>query len=540
MMRPTDADVIVVGGGIAGMAFAEHLMTRCAGRAPRVLMLSKAPVEASNSYLAQGGIAAVVLPEDSVEQHVRDTMDVGAGLCDPRVVRLIVEEGPASIARLLEAGARFDAHPDGRLQLAREGGHSQARVVHYRDTTGAEIVRVLRDRVAQEAGIQWRDSDQVIDLLVEEVDGQRRCIGVRTVDRTSGEVRDLCAPVVVLATGGTGQVYRHTTNPPAATGDGIAMAMRAGVPLRGMAFIQFHPTALYNPGPGATFLISEAVRGAGARLLKADGHPLMQGRHPKGDLAPRNVVARGIHREIVLSGKPHVWLDTTPIGVQRFAHEFPNIANACGRLGLVAGRDLLPVMPAAHYSCGGIATDDLGRTRLQGLYAMGECASTGLHGADRLASNSLLEALVMPQRAAESVGRTELPAHCPVRAHGTPRFTMEEDPRTAELANELRQLMTREVGILRTKAGLAWAHDRLAGMLAEAGQHLLAPSPAFAWLAFRNLVQAGLAITRSAQEQTANCGTHWVEELASVKVPAVDAASRPVHEHRQPPVALRD
>ncbi len=537
MMRTTDAEVIVVGGGIAGMAFAEHLMARSKGRDPRVLMLSKAPVEASNSYLAQGGIAAVVLPGDSVEQHVRDTLEVGDGSCDPRVVRLIVEEGPGSIARLLAAGARFDAHPDGRLQLAREGGHSQARVVHCRDTTGAEIVRVLRDRVAREQGIRWRDTEQVTDLLVQGSEGGRRCIGVRTVDRSSGAVRNLYAPVVVLATGGTGQVYRYTTNPPAATGDGIAMAVRAGVPLRGMAFIQFHPTALYNPGSSATFLISEAVRGAGARLVKADGGLLMQRRHPRGDLAPRNVVAREIHREILESGGPHVWLDTAPIGVQRFAREFPNIANVCGRLGLVAGRDLLPVMPAAHYSCGGITTDDRGRTGLPGLYALGECASTRLHGADRLASNSLLEALVMPQRAANAVHHLHWPSTVDHAEEGPWQFAMAPEPRTGELAHELRCLMTDHVGILRTRPGLAHAHERLSAMLAEAEVRLLAPMPALAWSAFRNLVQTGLAITRSAQEQTVNRGTHWVEELASVKVSPVDAPLPPVHEHRQPPVA---
>lgn len=287
-----EADVIVVGGGIAGMAFAERLAALAGGNTMRILMLSKAPVEASNSYLAQGGVAAVVLPEDSVEEHVQDTLAVGAGRCDPHVVRLIVEEGPKAIARLLDAGARFDADEQGRLRLAREGGHSQARVVHHRDTTGAEIVRVLRDRVAADRHIHVLDHAHVLDLITDG-DGQaKRCIGVRTVDSRTGRVTDRLARAVVLATGGAGQVYLHTTNPPAATGDGIAMALRAGVPLRDMAYIQFHPTALYNPASGATFLVSEAVRGAGARLLRPDGSPLMHGLHPKGDLAPRNEIGR--------------------------------------------------------------------------------------------------------------------------------------------------------------------------------------------------------------------------------------------------------
>ncbi|MBS1945448.1 MAG: L-aspartate oxidase [Bacteroidetes bacterium] len=513
-----EADVIVVGGGIAGMAFAER-MAALGGAGMRMLMLSKAPVEASNSYLAQGGVATVVLPEDSVEQHVQDTLAVGAGRCDEHVVRLIVQEGPKAIQRLLEAGARFDADAQGRLLLAREGGHSQARVVHHRDTTGAEIVRVLRRRVMEEPGIHVLEHQRVLDLLVVEEGGVKRCTGVLAMHEGTGKVARFEAGAVVLATGGAGQVYLHTTNPPAATGDGIAMAIRAGVPLRDMAFIQFHPTALFDPGAAATFLISEAVRGAGARLLRPDGALLMAGLHPKGDLAPRNVVAREIFRAMRQSGAPHVWLDTAPIGVKDFSRMFPNIANTCGRLGIVGGRDRIPVMPAAHYSCGGIRTDDHGESALNNLFAVGECASSGLHGADRLASNSLLEALVMPQRAAERIAGAVIQP--PVR--GLPGQLPPIQPgltsaRADCLRAELKQLMTANVGILRTLAGMEEARDRLDRISAECEAALRKAEPAWAWFELRDLAQVAAAIARSALEQRTNAGAHWCEDLAAMPI----------------------
>ncbi len=514
-MEGMKKQVIVVGGGIAGMACAER-MAQLAGPDVRIVLLTKAPVQASNSYLAQGGVAAVVLPEDSVEEHVQDTLTVGAGLCDPRVVRLIVEEGPASIARLVGAGARFDADAQGRLQLAREGGHSQARVVHHRDTTGAEIVRVLHDRVAREHRIQVVEDQCAVDLLVEGEGTARRCIGLQAMDLATGEVLMHHAAAVVLATGGLGQLYRHTTNPPAATGDGIAMALRAGVLLRDMAFVQFHPTALYAPANGPTFLISEAVRGAGARLLHPDGTPLMPGSHPKGDLAPRNVVARTIHKAIQSSGHPHVWLDTAPIGVEAFGRLFPNIANTCGQCGFVGGRDRIPVMPAAHYACGGIRTDDRGETSLPGLFALGECASSGLHGADRLASNSLLEALVMPRRAAEALAVGPLVQPTPAGACRTHAFSdLHATPaEVEERRQQIKQLMMDQVGILRSHAGLLQALVRLETMEAECNAALARSRPAWAWARLRDMAQVAGAIAASALEQRQNVGGHWCDDLA--------------------------
>lgn len=504
--------MIVVGSGIAGMAFAEALIHDHPDRAGRVHVFSKGPVEESNSYLAQGGMAAAILPEDSVEQHVCDTLEVGAGRCDPQVVRLIVEEGGNTVRRLVDAGAAFDRDERGMLLLAREGGHSQARVVHHHDITGREIVRVLHRRVGESARIQMVDHLQAFELLVVGSGPDRRCVGVRAMDHRNGAVVEHLASTVVLATGGLGQLYRYTTNPMGATGDGVAMALQAGLSLRDMEFIQFHPTALYEPGGQQAFLVSEAVRGAGARLLRWDGTPLMHGVHPRGDLAPRNVVARAIHHELERSGQQHVWLDTGPIGEEAFARQFPNIAARTRQLGFRPGHGALPVRPAAHYSCGGIRTDAQGLTDLPGLYALGECASTGLHGADRLASNSLLEALVMPRRAARSVA-----ASTPAQWSGslptmpTP-LTRGSVPAVEQRMDALRRLMTDRVGIIRTPEGLRGARERLREYLCESTGAMRAQEGAWAWNAFQRRVLVCMAIAVSAIRQERNLGTHWCEE----------------------------
>ncbi len=448
MKRPLE--VIVVGSGLAGMAYATQLVDLIGERLVRIRVLAKTSVRQSNSYLAQGGIAAVMRSDDSIDRHVRDTLEVGEGRNDIDVVRLVVSGGPALINGLLRIGADLDVDVDGRLDLAREGGHSMARVVHHRDRTGEELIRVLQQRMRSTSAVEVFEQQRAIDLLVEEHDGARRCIGVRSMDMRRGHLVDRTADLVVLATGGAGQVFRHTTNPLGATGDGMAMARRADVPLRDMAFVQFHPTALYMEGPGPAFLVSEAVRGAGARLMGRDGTPLMKGIHPLGDLAPRNIVARAIHREMVDHDMPHVWLDASPIGTVQFARAFPGIEKECRKRGIVPGRDLIPVMPAAHYMCGGIRTDDRGLTDLAGLLALGECASSGLHGADRLASNSLLEALVMAKRAAESTAvyghRLALPGEHVVSFD---RLSERAGPEVVKFTEVLRRAMFTCMGIIR-------------------------------------------------------------------------------------------
>lgn len=503
-------DVVVVGGGIAGMTYATQLVDMAGDRQVRVRILSKAIVQVSNSYAAQGGVAAVIRSDDSFEQHVNDTLRVGAGRNDPDVVRLVIGEGPAMIQGLIGLGARFDADGQGRLALAREGGHSTARVVHHRDSTGAEIVRVLQRRVMTTPGITVVEDHRAIDLLVDDEAGERRCVGVRTMGLRNGELVDRSAGCIVLATGGAGQVYQHTTNPSGATGDGVAMAVRAGVPLRDMAFVQFHPTALYSGIPGPSFLISEAVRGAGAKLLRTDGGALMRGVHPMGDLAPRNVVARAIHLEMGRSGSPHVWLDASPIGVVRFAHEFPAIDAECRKRGIVPGHDLIPVMPAAHYMCGGVRTNDRGRTTLPGLYALGECASSGLHGADRLASNSLLEALVIPKRAAQDtlIGSLNRPFQDDV-VRSTDNLSSRVNDALLRGIVALKHVMSTHVGIVRDREGMNHALHLIAREERMIAQLWTRKRWSRELIDLRDMLAVARSITETALAEPLSIGGHY-------------------------------
>ncbi|MCB0769586.1 MAG: L-aspartate oxidase [Flavobacteriales bacterium] len=510
MKRPLK--VIVVGGGVAGMSFARRLSTLMGSGEVDIRMLSKAAPETSNSYAAQGGVAAVIHPSDSWEQHRDDTLSVGAGRCEADVVERVVREGPACIQELLSFGARFDTDTQGRLSAASEGGHRAPRVVHHSDHTGAEIVRVLQRQVHNTKNIAISETLMALDLLVTEEHGTRRCQGVRTVDIQSGVVRGYFADVVVLATGGAGQVYQHTTNPFGATGGGVAMAVRAGVPLRDMAFVQFHPTALYDPERKGTFLISEAVRGAGAVLLQPDGTRLMQGVHPMVDLAPRNVVARAIHTVMREQNAPHVWLDARSVG-ERFAQQFPMISAHCRSIGMDPVNEMIPVMPAAHYLCGGILTDAQGRTTMDGLYALGECASSGLHGADRLASNSLLEALVIPQYAAVSVMKTGMQHWLPRDLDTGPYADTGKDPTIEGLLDSLRNVMTDHVGIVRDHRGLRGALQELKCMVTDVDRAWSEGERSLAFLELRDLVTVAHAICEQAIAEPYNVGTHWNTDL---------------------------
>lgn len=519
MKRPLE--VIVVGGGVAGMAFALRLHALRGDGGVRIRLLSKAGPEQSSSHAAQGGVAAVIRPSDSWQQHRDDTLVVGAGRCDPQVVEQVVQEGPACIQELLHQGARFDTDGQGSLDAAREGGHGQARVVHRGDRTGAELVRVLRAQLPLVPAITAEDTVMALDLLVDAGPEGPRCRGVRTVDVRSGAVTRHYADVVVLATGGAGQVYRHTTNPVGATGSGVAMALRAGVPLRDMAFIQFHPTALHAPGQPDLFLISEAVRGAGAVLLRTDGSPLMAGLHPMADLAPRNVVARAIHAEMQLRGVPYVWLDATRINPLRFAREFPMILDHCWSIGLDPAHELLPVMPAAHYLCGGIRTDGRGRTALSGLYALGECAGSGLHGADRLASNSLLEALVIPRHAAADVAAREPGPEGPIVPEADGCFSWQAaSDTTSALRQALRNCMMDQVGIVRSDAGLREARAAISQVQARADDLWDAGERSQALAELRDMASVAAAICAQAIAEPVNAGTHWNRDRKAALAPA--------------------
>ena len=390
-------DFLVVGSGIAGLSFA---LKAC--EQGDVIVFTKKENYESNTNYAQGGIAAVQdEQEDSFELHIQDTLECGAGLCNREAVEVLVREGPAGVAELNSWGVRFTRdreHPE-RLSLGREGGHSRRRIVRADDLTGREVERALLEELKGRENVMVLENHLAVDLIVHAMSaGHRRCVGALALDRTTGSVKAFVSRVTYLAAGGCGRVYQHTTNPAIATGDGIAMAWRAGARVANMEFIQFHPTALYGMDE-KSFLISEAVRGEGAILRKLDNSTFMEKYHTMGCLAPRDVVARAIDREMKLSGDKHVWLDCSPIPKDQIRERFPNITAECLARGIDITTDPIPVVPSAHYVCGGVVTDIDGRTNIEALLAAGEVTCTGVHGANRLASNSLLEAVVFARRA---------------------------------------------------------------------------------------------------------------------------------------------
>ncbi|MEC9228319.1 MAG: L-aspartate oxidase, partial [Verrucomicrobiota bacterium] len=400
-------DVIVVGSGIAGLSFA--LKVAEAGK--KVAIITKKNSAESNTNYAQGGIAAVTSQSDDLEMHITDTLDAGDGLCDPLAVREILRDGPISIDELVQCGVAFTQLEDGRVSLGKEGGHSKRRILHVKDVTGKAIEQALLHAVDNSSLIETLEHHFAVDLIttkkisgqnIDKIDGLDRILGLYVLNEQTQKVETFSAPAVLLATGGIGQVYEYTTNPSIATGDGIAMAYRAGVEVCNMEFIQFHPTAFYT-SQAERFLISEAVRGEGAILRNLEGEAFMGRYDMRQDLAPRDIVARAIDAEMKKSGARHVWLDVRSIPLVTLHERFPNIYEYCASQGIALEKDMIPVVPAAHYLCGGVRTQLNAKTGLTGLYACGEVACTGLHGANRLASNSLLEAVVMAKRGAVAV-----------------------------------------------------------------------------------------------------------------------------------------
>ena len=507
-------DFLILGSGIAGLSFALKVAPH-----GRVAIVTKKDRAESNTNYAQGGIAAVTSKEDSFELHVRDTLAAGAGLCKESVVRTIVEEGPARIAELIELGMKFSerdapAEDGGReLDLGREGGHSKRRILHAKDVTGREIERALLNAASRQPNIEIFENHIAVDLITSQKIGLQdgnRCLGAYVFDKQSGHVWAFTAPVTLLATGGFGKVYLYTTNPDIATGDGVAMAFRAGATIANMEFVQFHPTCLYHP-QAKSFLISEAVRGEGGVLKSLNGAEFMDAWHPLKSLAPRDVVARAIDSEMKKSGAEHVWLDITHKPARFIIERFPNIYQTCLRYGIDITKEPIPVVPAAHYQCGGVVTNVNGETDIAGLYAVGEVACTGLHGANRLASNSLLEALVCSHRAAEKVVAHSLPpvdSKIPLWQSGD-AHNPDEMVVVSHNWDEIRRCMWDYVGIVRTNKRLARAQNRLANLQQEIQEYYWNFIVTSDLLELRNIATTAELIVRCAQMRPESRGLHY-------------------------------
>ena len=499
---------------MAGLSFALR-----AARHGRVAIVTKKNRADSNTNWAQGGIASVWGADDTVELHVQDTLEAGAGLCREEVVRTILQEGPARIAELIELGTRFDegidpAHPERRsLDLTREGGHSRRRVLHAKDATGAEIERSLLKAVAAEPNIQVFENHFAVDLITTRkmgVTGPDRCVGVYVLDRASQQVETFSAPTVILATGGCGKVYLYTTNPDIATGDGVAMAYRAGAGVANMEFIQFHPTCLFHP-KAKSFLITEAMRGEGGLLRGGDGQRFMDRYDPRAELAPRDIVARAIDSEMKRTGADCVFLDITHKPARFIIDHFPTIYRRCLDHGLDITKDPVPVVPAAHYQCGGVITNVDGETEIPGLFAIGEVACTGLHGANRLASNSLLEALVCAHRAAD-----RLIAHRPSRYSGPlpawePGQATDPDEMVVVSHNwdEIRRTLWDYVGIVRTDKRLRRAEKRLGSLQEEIREYYWNFRITSDLLELRNIATVAELIIACALQRPESRGLHY-------------------------------
>jgi len=508
-------DFVVIGSGLAGLSFA-----RVVAQHGTVAIITKRGRADSNTAWAQGGIASVTSSEDSFELHVQDTLEAGAGLCDEAMVRSIVMEGPARIQELIELGVQFDEremeHGERELDLGREGGHSKRRILHARDVTGREIERALLADIERSPNITMMENHMAVDLITAGKLGyatEDRCLGVYVLDEGTGDVEAIRSDRLVLATGGCGKVYLYTTNPGVATGDGVAMAWRAGANIANMEFVQFHPTCLYHPEE-RSFLISEAVRGEGGVLVDGRGKRFMERYHPLKELAPRDIVARAIDAEMKRSGERCVFLDITQKPADFVRERFPNIYERCLELGIDITKEPIPVVPAAHYQCGGALTDSDGRTSLRGLYAVGEVACTGLHGANRLASNSLLEAAVLGHRAAVDIVR-----RIPVGKNGIdvaiPEWRVGNALDVDELVviyhnwEEIRRLMWDYVGIVRTDKRLQRASTRLRNLHREIQEFYWQHKVTTDLLELRNLATVAGLIVDCALARKESRGLHY-------------------------------
>jgi L-aspartate oxidase len=513
-------DFLVIGSGIAGLTYALKVARQCPDKS--VLVITKAAADETNTKYAQGGVAVVNdLENDSFEKHIEDTLVAGDGLCNRNIVEIVVKDGPDRVRELIEWGARFDKEEDGDYKLGKEGGHSEFRIIHHKDITGREMERALLEAVARQKNITVIKHCYVIDILtqhhlgylVTKASPDIECYGVYALNLETHRVEKILARCTLLATGGNGQVYRTTTNPSIATGDGVAMVYRAKGRIENMEFIQFHPTALYEPGMrGQAFLITEAMRGDGGILRNKDEEAFMEKYDVRKDLASRDIVARAIDSEMKRTGTEHVWLDCRHFGKEKFTEHFPTIYEKCLSIGIDITQHMIPVAPAAHYSCGGIKTDEWGRTSINNLYACGECSSTGLHGANRLASNSLLEAMVFAHRCYLDVTdkinsltfRNDVPDWS---AQGT------SDPKEMILITqslkELQLVMSDYVGIVRNDVRLQRASRRLDLLWEETEQLYQGATLSPQLLGLRNLITVGYLIVKGAAFRKESRGLHF-------------------------------
>ncbi|HIX19092.1 MAG TPA: L-aspartate oxidase [Candidatus Akkermansia intestinigallinarum] len=510
------SDFLVIGSGVAGLSFALR-----AAEHGKVIVLCKSDPLVSSSAKAQGGIAAVMSSNDSFEEHIADTLDAGAGLCDEAAVRTIVTEAPEAIRELLAWGVDFDQEKDGEFELGREGGHGKRRILHAKDTTGLEISSKLLACAQKHPNIEILDHRIAIDLITTAKLGcvtEDRVLGAYVLNPATGEVDIFRCDRVMLATGGTGRVYMYTTNPPTATGDGVAMAWRAGANISNMEFVQFHPTTFYNPKSndreGLTFLISEAVRGEGGVLRGPDGQEFMQKYDARKSLAPRDIVARAINSEILRTGHPCMYLDMTHKPKGFMAERFPYIYETCKSYGVDAEVDMIPIVPSAHYQCGGAQTDTNGQTTLRGLFCAGESACTGLHGANRLASNSLLECVVITKRAIASM-LTRLPLAHKMEEYPIPEWVHGNKAERDDLAilyhcwDEVRRTMTDYVSIVRTNHRLQRAATRLRNINREINEYYWGYRVTPEIIDLRNLALTASLIVDCAIRRQESRGLHY-------------------------------
>lgn len=512
-------DFLVVGSGIAGLTYALKVAERCPDK--KVTIITKTREDETNTKYAQGGVAVVNdLENDSFEKHIDDTLIAGDGLCNEKIVEIVVKEGPERVNELIEWGANFDRNPNGDFSLGKEGGHSEFRVIHHKDVTGKEMERALLAAIRTRPNIEIITHCFVVDLITQHHLGYLvtkstldiECFGVYVLNLQTNRIEKILSRITLLATGGNGQVYRTTTNPVIATGDGVAMLYRAKGRIENMEFIQFHPTALFQPGVNPSFLITEAVRGDGGILRNKNGEDFMHKYDKRLSLAPRDIVARAIDSEMKITGTEHVYLDCRHMDIGKFIHHFPNIYEKCKSIGIDVTKDMIPVAPAAHYSCGGIKTDEWGHTSIRHLFASGECASTGLHGANRLASNSLLEAMVFAHRsflkAVEEIDGVTIREDVPDwDASGT--TAPKEMILITQSLKELKQVMSDYVGIVRTNTRIQRALKRL-DILHEETEDLYektAVSPQLCEL--RNLITVGYLIVKSAAFRKESRGLHF-------------------------------